>query len=123
MKYTGKEISKKESVKKHAEHIKKNDVVFATSDGNAFIGSRAKSVAHSHAANYRPALDVFDLKNESAESGSDTTEEVTLTSLMKLTAPNLKLEADKLEVVYESDANKETVANAILEKLAEPAEE
>ncbi len=68
MKYTGKEVSKKESAKKHAAHIKSGESVFATSDGNAFVGSNARGKAHSHAANYRPALKVYDMIEEAVET-------------------------------------------------------
>lgn len=127
MKYTGEEISKKDSLKKHADLIKENDVVFATSDGNAFIGERAKTNAYAHCANYRPCLHVFDLKNDAPDTSNDAggsgdggEEEVTVKSLMKkYNAVDLQAEADKIGATYETDANKATVAQSILDKLAE----
>ena len=68
MKYTGKEINKKESLKKHSSHLKNGGVVFATSDGNAFVGSNARGQAYSHAANYRPALKVYEMIEEAVET-------------------------------------------------------
>lgn len=121
MKYIGQELTKEESTKKHSEHINKNEIVFATSDGNAFVGDRAKSFAHSNAASYRPALLVFDLKEENAESGVQTPEE-RFKELNKLTAPLLKELATELNVEFESDANKATVANAIIAHEANAAE-
>ena len=67
MKYKGKEVSRQESQKRHIDYIKKNDLVFGTSDGNAFIGANCKTAAHSHAANYRPALEVYQLILETVE--------------------------------------------------------
>jgi len=116
MKYEGKEVNKKESIKTHSDHIKSNDFVFATSDGNCFVGDRAKSTAYSHAANYRPALLVFNLKGEK-ESNDESGDEITFEKLMKLTAPKLKEKATELNVEFESDANKATIAEAIIESL------
>lgn len=67
MKYTGKEVSKKESAKKHSNHVKSGETVFATSDGNAFVGANARGQAYSHAANYRPALKVYEMIEEAVE--------------------------------------------------------
>jgi len=61
MKYEGKEINKTESIKKHKEHIQKNDVIFSTSDGNCFVGLNAEIKAQNHSTSYRPSLMVFDL--------------------------------------------------------------
>jgi hypothetical protein len=139
MEYIGKQISKKESVAKHAEHIKENEICFATSDGNCFAGAKAKNTAHSHSALYKPALLVFDLhsKDESddrnseekpAHRGRESQEtesnnggdvELTLESLMKLTVSVLKAKATELEVEFESDANKRTIANAIIDSVSE----
>lgn len=62
MKYTGKETSKKELLKNHSELVKSNNYCFGTSDGNCFVGDRSKNLAYSHAALYKPSLNVFDLK-------------------------------------------------------------
>jgi hypothetical protein len=67
MKYEGKEITEAQSKKKHAEHIKAKDAVFATSDGNCFVGVHAKAKAHSHAVSYKPSLTVFDLTEVETE--------------------------------------------------------
>jgi hypothetical protein len=75
MKYTGKEINKKESLKKHSSHLKNGGVVFATSDGNAFVGANAKGMAYSHAANYRPSLTVYPLNEEIVEETVETVTE------------------------------------------------
>ena len=121
MKYIGKELTKEESAKKHSEHIKNNEIVFATSDGNAFVGDRAKSFAHSHAASYRPALLVFNLK-EVDEAAREQTKDERFKELNRLTAPKLKELATEMNVEFESDANKTTVANLIIAKEAEAAE-
>ena len=136
MKYTGEQISKKASLKKHAGHVKDNDNCYATSDGNCFIGDRAKGLAYSHAALYRPALNVFDLKAkgiakdetieeavevetiESIEEVVETVEEVTIESLMQMSANELKKEAAGMGIEYENDSNKRTIAKLILDKSA-----
>ena len=130
MKYIGTEISKADSVKKHAEHIENNDIVYATSDGNAFVGDRAKPTAYSHAANYRPALHVFPLKGidpaeaAAAAAAEGATEEkstaITMESLMKLTKPKLVVEALAINAPHESDNNKDSIAQSILDTLANP---
>ena len=119
MKYTGKETTKKELLKKHANHVKDNDNCFATSDGNCFVGLKAKSLAYSHAALYRPNLNVFNLNEKGTKNDveieAETTEgEMTIDSLMKLSSKDLKEKADELGVDYESDSNKRTIANSIL---------
>ena len=78
MKYTGKEVNKKESAKKHSIHIKTGEPVFATSDGNAFVGANARGKAHSHAANYRPALDVYEMIEEIAEKAVEVKTETVI---------------------------------------------
>lgn len=133
MEYTGEQVSKKASLKKHASHIKQNTECFATSDGNCFIGDRARNLAYSHAALYRPALNVFDLKEKGTEIDEiieDVAEEViveaieefatvTIESLMSMSAKELRIEADKMGLEYENDFNKRTIAKLILVKLAQ----
>ncbi len=134
MKYLGKQITKKESVKKHTEHIKSNEICFATSDGNCFIGDRAPNTAHSHASLFNPSLLVFDLHSKDdvsdrnsganpARRGRDSQEtaeetvELTLKELMKLKAVDLQAKATEMGVEFETDANKRTIANAILDSV------
>jgi len=78
MKYTGKEVSKKESEKKHSIHVKSGEPVFATSDGNAFVGSNARGKAQSHAANYRPALKVYEMIEETVEKSVEVKTETVI---------------------------------------------
>ena len=78
-------------------------------------------MTHSHAASYRPALQVTDLK-EIGEVDETPTADERFKELNKLKADELKAFATELGVEFESDANKATVANAIIAKEAEVSE-
>ena len=95
MKYTGKEINKKESLKKHSSNLKNGGVVFATSDGNAFVGANAKGMAYSHAANYRPSLTVYPLNEEIVETEEEIIEETVETVTETKLKPKAKAKKKK----------------------------